>query len=129
MSNNLNITQLTSAQENKEVTINDSNGELDAAITVQADFSITSSNARTLTNPEFRRTTIFHITDDASTPTAAITLTVPATSRGIFAVLNLSSFAVTVTIAAQSVTAPVIATGATTPSLLTCDGVNVRATI
>ena len=129
MSNNLDRTLITSAQLSKEVSSNDADGELDAAITVKDDFSITSSNARTLTNDEFRRNVLFHITDDASTPTAAITLTVPAISRGIFAVLNLSSFAVTVTIAAQSVTAPVIATGATTPSLLTCDGVDVRATI
>ena len=129
MSNNLNITQLTSAQENKEVTINDANGELDAAITVQADFTIDDTNARTLTNAELRRTNIFHIIDDASPPDAGITLTLPATSRVIFALLNLTSFAVTVTISGQPVTAPIVASGATTPSLLTSDGVNVRATI
>ena len=129
MSNNLNITQLTSAQENKETTINDANGELDAAITVQADFAIDDSDVRTLTNAELRRTAIFHIIDDTTPPDAAITLTLPATSRGIFALLNLTSFAVTVTISGQAVTAPVVASGATTPSLLTSDGVNVRATI
>jgi hypothetical protein len=129
VSNNLNITQLTSAQENKEVTINDSNGELDAAITVQTDFTVDDTDIRTLTAAEFRRTNIFHIIDAGSPPDAAITITVPAVSRGIFALLNLTSFAVTVTIAAQPVTAPIVASGATTPSLLTCDGVNVRATI
>ncbi len=129
MSNNLNITQLVGSQENKEVTINDSNGEIDAAITVQTDFTIDDTDARTLTAAEFRGTFLFHTTDAGSPPDAAITLTVPAISRGLFAVLNLNSFAVTVTISGQSATAPVVASGAITPSLLTCDGVNVRATI
>jgi len=129
MSNNLDISQLASSQNNPEVTVNDANGELDAAITVQADFAITNTNARTLTNDELRRTTIFHVIDGAPAPSGAITLTLPAVSRGIMAVLNSTSFAVTVTISGQAVTAPVVASGATTPSLLTTDGVNVRATI
>ena len=127
MSNNLDITQLTGAQENKEVTINDSNGEIDAALTVKADFAIDDSDIRTLTNDEFRRNFLFHIIDDTTPPDAAITITVPAISRGVFAVLNETSFAAAITIAAQSVTAPIVASGGDDPTLLICDGVDVRA--
>lgn len=126
MSNNLNLSQVTASQNQKEVTINAQAGEIDAAITVKADFTITDTNARTLSSSEFRRNFLFHITDGAPAPNGDITLTVPAIARGVFAILNTTSFPVTVTIAGQSVTAPEVASGATTPSLLTCDGVNVR---
>ena len=126
MSNNLNLDQVADNQDDKETTINDQAGQLDAALTVKADFTITDTNARTLTNTEFRRTFLFHITNGSPAPSAAITLTVPAISRGVFAVLNTTSFDVTVTISGQSVTAPVVATGSDNPTLLTCDGVNVR---
>jgi len=126
MSNNLSLSQVTASQNQKEVTINAQAAEIDAAITVKADFAINNTNARTLTTTELRRNFLFHITDDGTPPTGDITLTVPAISRGVFAVLNATSFNVTVTIFGQAVTAPVIAAGATTPSLLTVDGVNVR---
>lgn len=126
MSNNLSLSQVTEAQDQKEVTINLQAGEVDAAITVKADFAVTDTNARTLSNTEFRRTFLFHITAGSPTPTAGITITVPAISRGCFAVFNATAQDVTVTISGQSVTAPVVATGSDNPSLLTCDGVNVR---
>lgn len=126
MSNNLNLVQVVASQNQKEVTINDQSAELDAAITVKADFAITDTNIRTLTATEFTRNFLFHVTVGATAPTAAITLTVPAISRGSFAVLNTTAQDVTVTIASQPVTAPVIVSGSNTPSLLTCDGVNVR---
>jgi hypothetical protein len=129
MSNNLNLTQLASSQNSPEVTVNDTNGELDAAISEKQDIAITNTNARTLTNDEFRRFFLTHIIDGAPAPSGAITLTVPAISRGLFAVLNLTSFTVTVTISGQSVTAPTVANGLTTPKLFTSDGVNVRAII
>jgi hypothetical protein len=109
------------------VTVNDANGQIDAAITVKTDYTIDNTNARTLTNAEFQRVNIFHITDGAPVPTAAITLTVPAVSRGMFVVVNETSFAVTVTISGQSLTAPVVATGSNNAVALTCDGVNVRS--
>jgi outer membrane protein assembly factor BamB len=125
VSSNLNLTQLTSAQENKEVTINDTNAEIDAAITVKADFAIDATDTRTLTDAEFQRTNIFHLT--AGGIDAAGTLTVPAVSRGVFAVVNETGFDVTITIAAQGVTPPVVPLGSAEAVLMTCDGVNVRA--
>ena len=124
MSNNLDLDQITAAQDQKEVTANDQAGQLDAAITVQADFAIDATDTRTLTNDEFRRNFLFHLT--AGGIDAAGTLTVPAVSRGMFAVLNETGFDMTITIAAQSVTPPVIPTGGDVPTVLVCDGVDVR---
>lgn len=125
MSNNLGLTQVTSAQEDKEVTINDQSGEIDAAITVAADFAIDATDTRTLTSAEFRRNNMFHITSGGID--AAGTLTVPAVSRGIFAVVNETSFDITVTVSGQSETPPVVPTGSAEAVLMICDGVDVRA--
>lgn len=126
MSNNLNLSQVSASQNQKEVTINLQAGEIDAAITVKANFAIDNTNARTLTATEFRRNMLFHLVNAGTPPDAAITLTVPAIARGLFAVMNETSFAVTVTISGQPVTAPVLSASSTNPILLTCDGVNVR---
>lgn len=125
MSNNLDLSQVSAAQNQKEVTINMQSAQLDAAITAQLDVPIDDGNAKTLTNNEFRRNFLFHVTEDSPAPSGAITLTVPALSRGSFAVLNLTQEDVTVTINGQPLTAPVVAPG-DNPALLTCDGVNVR---
>lgn len=128
MSNNLDLTQLTSAQENKEVTINDQSGELDAALTVAVDIAVDNTNAITLTDAQFRENNTFHIVDDSPVPTAAITVTVPAISRGQFVVVNETSFAVTVEVSGQSVTSPIVSTGVSeTGTLLICDGVDCRS--
>lgn len=126
MSNNLSLSQVVESQDQKEVTINLQAAEIDAAISVKADFAVTDTNARTLTNTEFRRTFLFHITAGSPTPTAGITVTVPAIARGCFAVFNATAQIVTVGISGQSVTSPTIASGSDSPTLLTCDGINVR---
>jgi hypothetical protein len=126
MSDNLGLTQLVQSQANKEVTINDQAGELDAAFTAGLAIAITSTNARTLTDTELRRHFFFDLDPDGGDPPgAAITLTVPAgISRGLFAVVNDTGFDVTVEIAGQALISPVVADGQA--ALLTSDGVNVR---
>lgn len=124
MSNNLDLDQVAASQSQKEITINDQSGQLDAALTDLATLLITSTNARTLTADEFRRFHFITIDEDGGDPaTAAITLTVPAISRGLFVIINNTAFAVTVEISAQPLTSPVIA--ATGIILLSCDGLNV----
>jgi len=126
MSNNLSLSQVAAAQNQKEVTINDQAGQLDAALTARLTLAIDSTNARTLTSTELRRYFFFDLDPDGGDlPDAAITLTVPSgISRGLFAVINATGFAVTVAITGQALTAPILADG--DAALLTSDGVNVR---
>lgn len=126
MSNNLDLSQVTEAQDQKEVTVNLQAGELDAAITAVLNVTVTDTNAATLTSSQLRRSFLFNIVAGSPTPTAGITITVPAVSRGLFAVYNGTAQIVTVTITGQSVTAPTIASGSDSPTLLTSDGTNVR---
>ena len=126
MSNNLSLSQVAAAQNQKEVTINDQAGQLDAALTARLAIAIDSTNARILTDTELRRFFFFDLDPDGGDPPdAAITLSVPAgISRGLFAVINDTGFDVTVEITGQALTAPTIADGEA--ALLTSDGVNVR---
>ena len=126
MSNNLDLAQVAAAPNQKEVTINDQAGQLDAALTARLTLAIDSTNARTLTSTELRRHFFFDLDPDGGDPPdAAITLTVPSgISRGPFAVINDTGFAVTVEITGQALAPPTVADGEA--ALLTSDGVNVR---
>lgn len=124
MSNNLNIDQVVSTQSDKETTVNDANGQLDAAMTENLAKTIDNTNALTLTSDEFRRNFTHFYTDAGTPPTATSTVTVPAIKRGLFMVFNdLSTHSITVTIASQSKTAPTLTAGQR--QLLHCDGSNV----
>jgi hypothetical protein len=123
MSNNLNLSQVAAAQNQKEVTINDQAGEIDAALTEDLVMLVDDGNATTLTLEQFRRAFFFVITPDETLPSNAVTITVPAVPRGLFKVRNLTAQTVTVTVSGQSEEAPVIATGE--GALLSCDGSDV----
>ena len=125
MSNSLDLSQVAAAQNQKEVTINDQAGQLDAAMTETLAVAVDDTNAATLTPAQFRRHLFFDIDPDTTPPDGTVTLTVPAIKRGLFEVHNNTSQAVTVTVAGQPLTAPEIAAGGA--ALLSCDGVNVRA--
>lgn len=128
MSNNLDLSQVTSSQNQKEVTINAQSAELDAALTVAVDIAVDGTNAVTLTAAQFRENNMFHIIDAGSPPSAAITVTVPAVSRGVFAIINETSFEVTVEVSGQGETSPTVPTGTTeNASLISCDGVDCRS--
>ncbi len=122
---NLNIAEVTVGQSQKEVTINAASDQIDKAFGTLVSLTIGASNALTLTSAQFRENFSFIFTDDGSPPTAVITLTVPAIARGTVAITNNTSFTMTVTIASQPVTAPVVDVGTT--RLIVTDGVNVRA--
>jgi hypothetical protein len=126
MSNNLDLAQVAPSQNNKETTINDQAGQLDAALTARLALAVTSTNARALTSTELRRYFFFDLDPDGGDPPdGAITLSVPVgISRGPFAVINDTGFDVTVEITGQALTPPVVADGEA--ALLTSDGVNVR---
>lgn len=79
MSNNLNLTQMTTGQANKEATHNDSNGELDAALTEEVTIDVSSAN-QTISDANYRRAKQFKITGDGD---AGRTVTLPAIKREV----------------------------------------------
>jgi hypothetical protein len=125
VSNNLALPQLATAQQEKEATINDQSGGLDAALTEVLPLLVDDGNAVVLTNTQFRRHFFFDVDPDTTPPDGAVTITVPAIKRGLFAVRNNTAQSVTVTVSGQLLAAPGIAAGEAT--LLSCDGTNVRA--
>jgi hypothetical protein len=123
MSNNLNLSQIAATQLNKHTTANDQAGQLDAAITEPMAVPVDDTNAVTLTAAEFRRHFLFAVEDDTTPPDDAITLTVPALKRGVFAVRNTTAQTVTVTISGQSEDPPVVLPDEV--QLLVCNGTDV----
>lgn len=79
MSNNLNLTQMTAGQVNKETTHNDSNGELDAAVTEEIEIDVSSAN-QTISSANYRRAIQFKIIGDGD---AGRTVTLPAIKREV----------------------------------------------
>jgi hypothetical protein len=125
MSNNLALSQVAAAQNQKEVTINDQAGQLDASLTEVLTIEVDDSNAYVLTDTDLRRHFFIVVTEGAPAPTAAITLQVPAIRRGLFKLLNLTNQAVAVEVPGQTEIAPQIAPGEN--RMLSCDGADVRA--
>ena len=77
MSNNLNLSQVAAAQNQKEVTINDQAGEIDAAITEQFEADVSAGNV-TLTAEQYRRAVWIKATGAA---TSGRTVTLQAIKR------------------------------------------------
>jgi hypothetical protein len=124
MTNNLDLSHVAAAQNQKEVTINDQAGQLDAALTAILTVLIDDTDAVTLTSAQLRRSLFFVLEDDSPAPDGAITITVPAIKRGLFFVINTTLFDATVEITGQTETAPTILAG--TAALLISDGSDVR---
>ena len=124
MTANLNLTQVISAQNNRSVTQNDVNAEIDSALTDFEQILVDNSDARTITATEWTRNMQFSLEDDSPVPDADVTITVPTTTaRGVFVVRNQLAFPATITISGQSATPPVVAPGAI--AVLTSDGTDV----
>jgi hypothetical protein len=125
MSNNLSLAQIAAAQHQKEVTINDQAGQLDAALTEVLTVEVDDSNAYALTDSGLRRHFFIVVTEASPAPTAGIAIQAPAIRRGLFKLLNLTSQTVTVEVAGQPEPAPQIPAGEN--RMLSCDGADVRA--
>lgn len=126
MSDNLSLTQLSTSQANKETTINDKDGELDAAITEVLAVLVDNTNAATVTQAQLQRAFILDITEDSPAPTAAITITIDtAFERGCFGVRNSTAQDVTVEITSQTGDVPQVEAGDTL--LVMLDGTEVVA--
>ena len=77
MSNNLDLDQVAGNQNQKEITINDANAQLDAAITEQFVADVTSGNV-TLTDTEYRETILVKVIGATN---AGRSVTFPAIKR------------------------------------------------
>jgi hypothetical protein len=125
MSNNLDLAQVAPSQNNKETTINDQAGQVDAALTEVLTVEVDDSNAYVLTASQLRRHFFIVLTEGSPAPTAAIALQAPAIRRGVFKLLNLTAQTVAIEVPGQSETAPQIPAGEN--RMLSCDGSDVRA--
>lgn len=124
MSNNLDRTLLASNHVTPEIVVNNSDGVLDAALTEVVDVEVDDTNATTLLGSTLRSNSIFRVTPGSPTPTAGITITVPAIKRGFIGVINTTAQTVSVTITSQPISAPTVAAGAS--AVFFIDSVNVR---
>ncbi len=124
MSNNIGRVETTAAQNQKTVTLNASDGDLDAAITELAVLTPDDTNVFTLTTANAQDSLVYQFNDDASPPTDLVVVTYPAVQRGLFVVFNNMTFPLTIGISAQSGTPPVVDVGE--ERLLQCDGVDVK---
>ncbi len=121
---NLNITQMVASQNNKETTSNDSDNELDLALSDNEAILVDDTNARTITATEWTRNMRFTLANDSPVPTAAVVVTVPTTLKGIFLVRNDLSFEASFIVAGQG-SGPIVEAGET--GMLSSDGTTVIA--
>jgi uncharacterized protein (DUF1501 family) len=125
MSNNLSLSQLAPSQNNKTITINDANGELDASLTEVLTTAIDNTNAATISLANFQRHQVFVFVDAGTPPDATVMITVPAIKRGMFIIDNqLSTHTVEVEITGQTPSPPSTVSGAI--KLVFADGASVR---
>jgi hypothetical protein len=127
-SNNLNAVRIADDQTSgAHRTANDALNALDAALTDGRTISVTNTNAYTVTAAELRRALSFVIGAGATSPNAAVTISLPASiERGLTLWRNTLVFDVTIRkTGGQTETAPVIAAGDT--ALIHYDGTNARA--
>lgn len=125
MSDNLSFNRLAENQANAHTTFNDAMEKIDAAMSAALTVSVTNTNTATLTAAQYENNHGFNIAPGSPAPTAAITLNMPATSRGLFVIVNSTAFPVTVTIAGATEPAAVIGPGE--KHLLANYGVNARS--
>lgn len=123
MSDNLSLTQLSASQNNKETTINDTNGELDAALTANFTLPVDNTNTAAVTVAQLQRAATVVVTEGAPAPTGPITITFEALERGTFTIINNTAQTVTAEITGQTKTSPAVAAGDT--AILNMDGSNV----
>lgn len=124
MTDNLDFGRVSATQNQKEVTQNAAYDAIDSALSAEQAFDVGNDNAHTISTDDFRDFFLFTANPGSPPPTGASTLTVPAVSRGSFAVFNNTAQDLTVTISGQSATPPVVMSGEV--SLLVSDGSDVR---
>jgi len=120
---NFNWGEVSASQNQKEVTINDTFNKIEDSLSENEAILIGVTNAHSFTNAEFRENFFLEFDDDPTPPTALITITVPAIKRGLFKIVNNTSFDMNVEITSQPGPIPSIASGAS--AIMSCDAINV----
>jgi len=112
-SNNRNAARIAGEQTaGQHTTSNDADSALDAGSTERTAFQIDDSNARTLNQSEVQGSHTFRFTNDTPAPTAAVTITMNATTaRGTFWVINDLDEELTIEISGQAEPSPVLQPG------------------
>jgi len=116
---NLNITEVTASQNQKEVTINDGLTALDNAGNSSLDVSMTAGNV-TLTSPQYRGYVRFNAT---GSPGVARTLNFPASIKRLVVVTNNCGDDLTVQVTGGGGANVVLLDG--TAAIVYCDGTDV----
>jgi hypothetical protein len=111
MSNNLGRIEVSSGQNQKEVTINAADGRHDAALTETLVVVVDDTNAATVTTADMQQNVLLQLDAGAPVPTDDITVTVPGIERGHFSVFNNTEQLAYVSVSGQSAAAPSIAAG------------------
>jgi uncharacterized cupin superfamily protein len=112
MSNNLNLTQMVDGQATPEVTVNDTNAELDAALTEYFDTDLVAGNT-VLTSSEFQRAMVIRAINNA---VATRTVTIPAVKK-LFVFENLGTATVSIILGSTT-----LILGISQSAIYYCDG-------
>lgn len=125
-SNNLSGQRISNSQATGQHTSsNDADNAIDAALTEALTIAVSSSNVVDVASSVLASAVQFRIINAGTPPTAAITINlISGTKRGIFMMINETSFDATIIIPAQSLTAPKLKSGSI--GLYQNDGINVR---
>lgn len=126
MTNNLGAPQVADNQDQKEQTINDAVGRVDAALTdVLVCTFVGGVNAIVVTSADIKKAIQIDCQPDGGTaPDGACTLTLPSIRRGVIVVTNGTGETLTVTMAAQGLTPGTLGDGDI--GLFFMDGTNAR---
>lgn len=122
MTNNLNAPQVADNQDQKETTINDQYGRIDAAMTDALTCAIGPGNSFGVSDDDFQSHVQFDLTGGGVTADFPLSFD-PGIRRGLFVVTNGSGFTASVGTSGQG-SPPTLADG--DMGLFFCDGVIVR---
>lgn len=121
--NNLGRTQLSQSQaENRYLTVNNSDGAIDAAVTAHLDLAVTNGVNTIAIATQSGRASNFNLINAGSPPSAGFTVRFSTTDRGIIYIKNDTSYTATIDVSGQ-VGPPTLTAGSSGIFLVRSNGV------
>ncbi len=120
---NLEIALLNENSDQPQVPVNNGFQAVDNAITALVQFAVTNTNALVITQAQLANAKIVQLIDGGTSPTATVTITLDAFSRGDFIVDNQLAHDADIEITGQALPIPRVPAGRR--RRLTMDGVDV----